>query len=193
RDFPRAWLGALLVHSWVSPSGFRDAAVSQRADAFDGALDDVAGLEEARRLAGGADAGWRTGEDHVAGQKRKDRRELRDQASDAEHHAGGAALLHDLAVDRAANLEVVGARELVRRHQARSDGPEARERLAERELAARGPLHDALGEVLTDRQAGHVAPGGVLSDPVRAHADHDDELDLPIDRPGGKLDVRIRA
>ena len=55
--------------------------------------------------------------------------------------------------------EVVRVGELVGRDQPRTHRAEAGERLAERELAAAGPLHDALGEVLADGEAGDVVPG----------------------------------
>ena len=79
--------------------------------------------------------------------------------------------------------------ELVGRHEPRPGRAEAGERLAEAELRRRAlQLRDALGEVLADREAGDVIPRALAVDLVRLAADHDDELDLPVDVPFGQLD-----
>ena len=60
-----------------------------------------------------------------------------DQRGDADDQVAGAALLHLFAVDRAAELEVVGVGELVQGDQPRADRAEPGERLAEAELRRR--------------------------------------------------------
>ena len=64
-------------------------------------------------------------------------RQLGDQPRDRHDQVAGAAVLHGLAVDGAAEGEVVPVGQLVRRDQPRTDGREARERLAEAELRSR--------------------------------------------------------
>ena len=54
-------------------------------------------------------------------------------------------------------------------------------------------LEHALGQVLSDREAGDVRPRIGRGDAVRAAADHDDELDLPVEVPAGMLDLRVGA
>ncbi len=151
------------------------------------------GCKKRGGLRAATDAGRRAGEDHVTGQQRQDGGQCGDQARHTEHHVGGAARLHHLTVDAAAEFQVVRVGDLVRRDQARAHGAEARERLAERELPAAAPLHDALGQVLADGESGNVTPGRVLVDPVRVRADHHDQFDLPVDHARGQGDVDVRA
>ena len=86
-------------------------------------LEHLARLQESRRLPGHAHARRRTGEDHVAGQERQHRRELGDEPRHAEDEVARARVLHGLAVDRAAEGEVVGIRHLVGRDEPRPIGP----------------------------------------------------------------------
>ena len=78
--------------------------------------------QEPRRLAGDADPGRRAGEDEVAGQQRHHGRDLGDEPGDGEHEAARAVVLHRLAVDRAAEPEVVGVGQLVGGDQPRPGG-----------------------------------------------------------------------
>lgn len=129
-------------------------------------LEHLTRVQEPRRLAGGADAGGRAGEDHVAGQKREHGRELGDQAGHAEDEIGGAGVLHRLAVDRAAEGEVLRVLHLVEGDEPRSHRPVATSGLAERELRAGGELQRSVADVLAHREAGDVRPGVLLVDPI---------------------------
>ena len=51
----------------------------------------------------------------------------------------------------------------------------------------------ALRQVLPDREAGDVVPRALAVDLVRLAADHDDELDLPVDVALGQVDHGVRA
>ncbi|GAB3845831.1 hypothetical protein GCM10027610_062870 [Dactylosporangium cerinum] len=103
--------------------------------------------------------------------------------------------MHLLAVDRAAEFEIVPVAELVRGDQPRAGRPEAGQRLAETELRRRaGRLLHPLGQVLADGQPGHVFPGRRFRDVAGPLADDDDQLDLPVGVPAlGQLHLGDRA
>ena len=166
-----------------------DDAVADGADAFDPGLEGVAGLQEAGWLAGDADAGGGAGEDDVARQQRQDGGELGDELGDVEDEVGGAGVLHLLAVDRAAEGEVVGVVQLVGCDEPGPDGAVAAAGLAEGELGAGGELEVPVADVLADGDAGDVRPGVGLGDAVGGAADDDDELDLPVDGVADDRDV----
>ena len=134
----------------------------------------------------------------VAGQQRDDRRELGDQVRHREDHRPGAALLDALAVDEAAQLQVVGVEagraELVDADERRTHRREPGVGLAHPELRRRGgELGDAVGDVLADGQPGDVVPPLRRRDVVATRADDRDELDLPVDVAGREPDVALRA
>src|SRR6266540_3231899 len=116
---------------WSMSAFAADVAVADGADAGDPALDRLAWLQEAGRLAGEADTSRRAGEDDVARQQRHDGRQLGYQAGDVEDQVAGAGVLHRLSVDGAAQRQVVGIVELVGRDQPRADRAVARVRLAQ--------------------------------------------------------------
>ena len=91
------------------------------------------------------------------------------------------------------SAEIVTVRHLVGRHETGPERTEGRKRLAERELPAARPLHDALGDVLSDGEPGDVVPGRALADPIGADAHHDDQLDFPVDGRARQEDVGVRA
>src|SRR2546428_9730401 len=78
-----------------------------------------------------ADAGRRTGEDHVAGFQRHHRSDELEKYAAGKQHDAGAAVLPHIAVDARAEREI-GRIEL--RFDARADGAERVEALAAREL-----------------------------------------------------------
>ena len=152
-----------------------------------------AGCEETRRLARRADAGGRAGEDDVAGEQRQHGRQLGDEPRHGEDEIGRARVLHGLAVDRAAEREVVGIGHLVGRDEPRAHRPESAPRLAERELRARGELERAVADVLSHGEAGDVRPRVGFVHAIGARADHRDQLDFPVDRVADDLDVVERS
>ena len=149
----------------------------------------VAGLQEAGWLAGDADAARRAGEDDVTGQQGQDGGELGDEPGDAEDEVAGAGVLQLLAVDRAAEGEVVGVVQLVGGDDPGPDGAVAAAGLADGELRAGRELEVPVADVLADREAGDVGPGVGLVDSVGGAADDDDELDLPVGGVADDFDV----
>jgi len=102
-------------------------------------------------------------------------------SGDGEDQVAGPGVLHLLAVDRAAEFEVVGVGELIQRDQAGPDRPETGQRLAQAELRRGGRrLQDAFGDVLPGRVAGQVGQGVVLAHLLGAAADDGDQLDFPV-------------
>ena len=72
-------------------------------------------------------------------------------------------------------------------------GPNPGNDLPRLNCGAGGPgLHDPLGQVLTDGEAGDVRPPLAQCDLVGAPADHDHELDLPVDELARQLDGGVR-
>jgi hypothetical protein len=85
------------------------------------------------------------------------------------NQVAGTALLHLLAVDRTAQLQVVAIVELVRGDQPRTRGTEAGQRLGKAELGrGAGHLTDPLGQILPDGEPGDVIPAVMAN---RAAAD----------------------
>src|SRR4051794_38421532 len=78
---------------------FGNHAVAERADAGGLHLDNVAGLQPARRIEPRAGAGRRAGGYHVAGLQRREGRQVGDQSVERKHQALGGILLAHLAVD----------------------------------------------------------------------------------------------
>src|SRR5436309_3257386 len=89
-----------------------DDAVLLHAEPRDTHLDDVAGLEVARRLHPVGDTGRRAGRDDVAGSERHEAAHVGDELADREDHVGGAAALASVAVDRRPQQEGLGVARL---------------------------------------------------------------------------------
>jgi hypothetical protein len=68
------------------------------AQSFDADPDDIAGLEETRRLHAQADTGRRAGADHITRQECHEMRDVADQMCDREDHVGRVAVLAPLAM-----------------------------------------------------------------------------------------------
>ena len=109
----------------------------------------------------------------------------------ATREAYGTALAK-LAVDVAAQLQVLRVGCLVRGHDPRPDRAVRVERLAHHE-GLRMELPVARGDVVGDEIAEYVVQRVVLADLLRAGADHHPQLDLVIELLGdARLDVVIR-
>src|SRR3989441_11730183 len=78
--------------SWVAAASADDAGLLH-AEPRDTHLDDVAGLEVARRLHPVGDTGRRAGRDDVAGPERHEAAHVGDELADREDHVGRAAAL----------------------------------------------------------------------------------------------------
>src|ERR1035438_5187247 len=96
-------------------------SVANGSDAFDPTLEDVPGCEEPGGLAHDAHARRSTGENDVAREQRQDSRERRDQLRNSEDKVARSVTLDLFAVKGAAQLQVVGIRELVDGDEQRPD------------------------------------------------------------------------
>src|SRR5262245_47142471 len=85
---------------------FVDDAVAQDADAFGLDLDDIAGLEVARRIESCTGAGRCTCDDDVAGHQRGEGRDVVEKEAEAEDHPPGAVILTCLAIDACGQADV---------------------------------------------------------------------------------------
>jgi hypothetical protein len=173
----------------------RDEPVAHLADAFDVGGENVAGREPALRIAAQADSGGRAGEDEVTRQQREHPGQVLDEFRHAEDEILGAALLHLLAVDQAAELQVIPAGQLIRGDQ---PGPDRRETwvgLAQAELGRRGcQLQDPLRDILTGGHAGHMIPGRRGRHVIRGRTDDHHELHFPVGVPAWReCDVTVGA
>src|SRR5450759_4617894 len=83
------------TESW----GLVDHAIAQHADIVGFDLDDIAGLEIARRIEPRTGAGRRSRDDDVAGHQRGEGRDIVDQIAEAEDQPARAVVLPGLAID----------------------------------------------------------------------------------------------
>jgi hypothetical protein len=124
-------------------------------------------------------------------------RQMPDQVRHREDHVGGGGVLPRLAVHRGPQPQRLHIGNLVGWNQVGAKGIEGLAAFALGPLAARLlDLICPLGHVVADRVAGHVVQrvgrGSQIPRPV---ADHDGELDLPVDlrRARRDADVVVRA
>src|SRR6266404_2017140 len=108
----------------------RDDFLPLLAKRFDAERDDVAGVEEFRRLHAGADAGRCAGGDDVARQQREESRNVGNAFRDREDHGRGRSGLAALAVDVEPHRQFLHVRYLVLGHQPGSERTEGVVRLA---------------------------------------------------------------
>src|SRR5271155_859094 len=86
-------------YSVDAASSRRDDLLALLAEPVDAKRDDIAGIEEGRRLHPEADAGRRPRGEDVAGQQRQELRDIGEALRHREDHGRGAAGLAALAVD----------------------------------------------------------------------------------------------
>src|SRR4051812_37297456 len=91
----------------------RDDLLALLAKAFDAERDDIADVEERRRLHAGADAGWRAGGDDVARQECEELRDVGNAFRHREDHGRGRASLAALAVDVEPHRQFLHVRNVV--------------------------------------------------------------------------------
>src|SRR5215218_7310421 len=108
-----------------------DESVAHLSYALDGGGELVAWADQAFRVAGPADPARGAGEYDVAGKQLQDVGERGDELADGEHELSGSGLLHLLAVQAAADRQVIGVGEFFRGDQARPERSEAGVGLAE--------------------------------------------------------------
>ena len=167
-------LGALRAQR-SSVTGFASSPTPPTRD-----LDDVALAQVARGLAAVADARRRPGGDHVARLERHAGREVDDQLDDREDQVARVGLLHDLAGDGRAQVDVLEVEPSACDH-ARPHRRERVEALAEGELAQRRlELRAAPADVVdrgdpADRRA-RARAGRAVGPPP----DHDGDLALVV-------------
>src|SRR5690606_20405388 len=132
--------------------------VGQATDVADLHLDDVAGLQEQRRVALEPHATRGAGDDDVARLQRREARDVVDQARDAEDKLGRAGLLHHLAIEPGGQRQFLAVGDLAARDHPRPEcaGPV--------EVLAGCPLRGVLlpvphRRIVVGRVAGDVVPG----------------------------------
>src|SRR5580704_8978621 len=91
----------------------RDDLLALLAEPLDAEGDDVADIEELRRLHARADARRRAGRDDVTGQQRHELRDIGDALRHGKDHGRGRSGLAALAVDIEPHREVLHVRDLV--------------------------------------------------------------------------------
>src|ERR1035441_11099868 len=119
-----------------------DDWIGQRAQAFHGYGDGVAGLEPTLRSAAHAYAGWRACRYDVAGEERGDRRDVFDEVGNLEDQFPGVGVLQHLTVDAQANCEIMRVGDFVEGHDGRAHGAEWGEGFDQRPLRS-GKVHVA--------------------------------------------------
>ncbi len=173
---------------------FGSHLVAQRSDLLDRQFADVSRFHEDRRLAGETDPRRRAGRDQVAGRERHERRDIRNDVADAEHHVVGIAFLKGLAVKLELQAEVTRVTNFVRGHYPRPESAGGKEVLARADLLGVVlPIADAA--VVEDRIAGDVRERRFLIYVAAAFPDHDGELDLVVEagRDAGQDQVLAMA
>src|SRR5687767_10444121 len=138
-----------------SPSGYR---VRQRAYRLDGDIDDVARLEEPRRIEADAHAGAGAGRDQVARFERHHVGNRLDQRRDVEYELAHVSILAHLAVYFREQPKLRDVFDLVGRHDARPHRAVAVETFPEEPLLV-AVLERARGRVVHDRVAVDVLVG----------------------------------
>ena len=128
----------------------------KHADAFGFDLDDVAGLEIARRVEPRAGAGRRSRHDDVAGHQRGEGRDVVDEIAEAEDQPAGAVVLPRLAIDPRRQADV---RDLLLTgvgHEPRAEAAGGIEILALGDVEFGVPHPVADGALVAERDGGDV-------------------------------------
>ena len=172
-----------------------DDSLALHPETGDAEFDDVAGLEEHRRLQPHAHAGRRPGVDQVTRLQHQELAQVVHQEQRVEDHQRGAAALPPDAVDVQPQVEPADVRELVGGDQ---PGPARIKRLGGLALAplpAPLGLEGAFADVVDDDVAGDGRRRIGRARKVRgAASDHDAEFDLPVGlrRAAWNADVVVR-
>src|SRR5215813_5580489 len=105
--------GMTVVGKETRRSSRRNDLLALLAEPVDAERDDVADIEEGRRLHAEADAGRRARRDDVAGQQREELRYVGNALRHREDHGRGASGLAALAVDVEPHAELLHVRNLI--------------------------------------------------------------------------------
>src|SRR6266699_3040958 len=164
-----------------SSASRRDDLLALFAEPFDAERDDVADVEELRRLHAGADARRGAGGDDVAGQQRHELRDVGNALRHREDHGRGRSPLATLAVDVEPHRQFLHVRNLVLGDKPRAERTERVMRLALGPLPQALDLKVALGDVVADAIAGDVIKRIGLGDIFGAGPDDGGDLDFPVE------------
>src|SRR2546421_2659512 len=163
------------------PSDIGAHPLPRGAEPVDAELDRVAGHEVARRAVTQPDARRGACGDDVAWQERHELTDEADQGRHVEDQLARRAALLGLAVHFEPKWEIVYVADLVRRGEKRPERCEGIAALALHPLAPALELEGALRVVVVQHVPGDVAQGVVALDVRRPAAQHDGQLDLPVD------------
>lgn len=164
--------------------------VSQGADAFDGALYHIAGLQELRRVEAHADAGGGAGGDDGAGQQRHVGGQLLDDVRDGGNQQVCGGILPQLPVDAGGNMQGRRKGDLISGDNTETHRGKAIQTLAEVPLLMSG-LQDAGRHIVEDGVAEDVVRRVFRLHVFRRLADNDRQLGLvvqPFHEAGVALD-----
>src|SRR5256885_406455 len=156
-------------------------ALPRGAKPVDAELDFVAGREVARRAVPQPDARRGARGDDVAGQERHELTDVADEGRHVEDQLARRAALLGLAVHLEPELEIVYVTDLVGCGEKRPERREGIAALALHPLAAALELEGALRVIVVQHVSGDVAQRLVALDVRRPAAQHDGQLDLPVD------------
>src|SRR5574341_228650 len=117
----------------------------------------------------------RSGEHQVSRLQRHDVRDVGKHHGDAEGHVRGLAMLSELTVHAAANLQPAQVSQVLDRHDPRANGAEGVEALGPGPLPVRF-LEVSGGDVVGAGDAADAAQGRTLAHPVESDADHHRDL-----------------
>src|SRR5882757_4654982 len=151
--------------------GFVDDAVAQNSDTFGLDLDDIAGLQIARRIEPRPGAGRRAGDDDIAWHQRREGRDVVDEVAEAEDQPRGAVVLPDFAADARGQADIGDLRLTGVGH---DPGPEAAGgieilALGDVEFGVADPVAD--GALVAQRDGRDVVERGTLRNVATGLAD----------------------
>src|SRR5216683_1108697 len=172
-----------------------DDLLALLAETFDAERDDVADIEELRRLHAGADAGRRARGDDVAGQQCHELRNIGNALRHRENHGRGRSGLTALPIDVEPHRQFLDVGDLVLRHEPGAERAERVMRLALGPLSLPLDLEIALGDVVADAVAGDMVERVGLGDIFGAGADDRGDFDFPVElgRAARLLDRIVRT
>src|SRR5690242_9877697 len=139
-----------------APYSGRDDFLALLTETFDAERDDVADVEELRRLHAGADAGRGARGDDVARQQRHELRDIGNALRHREDHGRGRACLAALAVDVEPHRQLLHVGHFILGHQPRAYRSKRVVRFALGPLTEPLDLEIALGYVVADTIAGDM-------------------------------------
>src|SRR5260370_11972783 len=172
----------------------REAEIPARPDAFHGGLHDLSRAKEGGRRHRRADPTGGSGGDDVPRLQGGERRDIAKERGWREEQLRRTAVLDDHSIHSAADAQVSCLVTRPGRHQNRAQRRGGLEVLAL--IPLRGaPLPVAYRDIVDDGEPGDVRHDPIFADVAPPLADHEGELDLPVDhvRAGGQDEVVVSS